>query len=511
MELAPMAAENFVEEFCEETTCTICLECFKDPVTIDCGHNFCQACLSQYWEESDKEASCPQCRELVQQKQFKPNRQLANVANLVKKLQRLKNGEEEGDMCDKHQGLLKFFCMDDITPVCVVCCKFTHRSHKVVPIEEAVQDYKEKFKALLELLKKEKGKLKTLKSFEDLSRHEFRKKFELEHLRARSAFDKMHKFLEECQSLWMVHLEEMVKEMEKRTEKNMTNISNGFSRVSQLTTEIEEICEQPANKFLQNIRNALDRYKKDIEEYTQDLSPSLDEKFRYSCLKNSVLERAIENYKEFVETALNPSILQPSVHPDRLKEFANKVCVTFDPDTAHPYLRLSEDLMTVSWETRKKKREHLKKTLPNNPERYSWETCVLGSQRFTTGIHWWAVEIGGMGSWAIGVAKESTKKKGVLQMNPVEGVWSLRKPFHSASYLACELVAVIMPEPIVLMLKQQPTQILVVLDYEDGRVEFFDGDTNGFIFAFNTGSFGGETIRPFFDLRETGFCLKCLP
>ncbi|KAH0630455.1 hypothetical protein JD844_013496 [Phrynosoma platyrhinos] len=143
-ELAPMAAEDFVVEFCDETTCTICLECFKDPVTIDCGHNFCQACLNQYWEESDKEASCPQCREPVQQKQFKPNRQLANVANLVKKLQKLKTGEEEKekDMCEKHRGLLKFFCMDDIAPVCVVCSKFTHRSHKVVPIEEAVQSYK---------------------------------------------------------------------------------------------------------------------------------------------------------------------------------------------------------------------------------------------------------------------------------------------------------------------------------------------------------------------------------
>uniref|UniRef100_A0A8D2KS00 RING-type domain-containing protein n=1 Tax=Varanus komodoensis TaxID=61221 RepID=A0A8D2KS00_VARKO len=31
-----------------ETTCPICLEHLKDPVTLDCGHNYCQACISKY-------------------------------------------------------------------------------------------------------------------------------------------------------------------------------------------------------------------------------------------------------------------------------------------------------------------------------------------------------------------------------------------------------------------------------------------------------------------------------
>ncbi|XP_062977794.1 zinc finger protein 239-like [Elgaria multicarinata webbii] len=57
------------------------LQYYTDPVIIlDCGHNFCQAYLSQYWEKSHTEASCacPQCRKRFQQRNVVPNRQLAN-------------------------------------------------------------------------------------------------------------------------------------------------------------------------------------------------------------------------------------------------------------------------------------------------------------------------------------------------------------------------------------------------------------------------------------------------
>ncbi|XP_062293858.1 E3 ubiquitin/ISG15 ligase TRIM25-like [Scomber scombrus] len=44
----------------DELTCSICLSTFDSPVTIPCGHNFCQDCLIASWE--DTYYSCPQCR-----------------------------------------------------------------------------------------------------------------------------------------------------------------------------------------------------------------------------------------------------------------------------------------------------------------------------------------------------------------------------------------------------------------------------------------------------------------
>ncbi|XP_043933158.1 E3 ubiquitin-protein ligase TRIM47 [Protopterus annectens] len=53
----------------EQFVCSICLEVFRDPATIPCGHSFCIACLKAYWDRGDRESLylCPICREV-----FKP-------------------------------------------------------------------------------------------------------------------------------------------------------------------------------------------------------------------------------------------------------------------------------------------------------------------------------------------------------------------------------------------------------------------------------------------------------
>uniref|UniRef100_A0A8C0ITS3 RING-type E3 ubiquitin transferase n=1 Tax=Chelonoidis abingdonii TaxID=106734 RepID=A0A8C0ITS3_CHEAB len=126
----------------DEASCPICLEYFQDPVIIDCGHNFCRACISLYWEGPDTEVSCPQCRETAQQRNLRPNRQLANVVEIAKRLSFQAGAGSEGEnVCDEHQEPLKLFCEEDQTLICVVCDRSrTHRAHTVVPIEEASEE-----------------------------------------------------------------------------------------------------------------------------------------------------------------------------------------------------------------------------------------------------------------------------------------------------------------------------------------------------------------------------------
>ncbi|CAM4655210.1 unnamed protein product [Caretta caretta] len=139
-----MAAESPLESLQEEATCPVCLEYFTEPVTLECGHNFCQACIAQCWEGPDTAASCPQCRETVQQRNLRPNRQLANVVEIAKRLsfQAAKGAGGDG-VCEEQQETLKMFCEEDQTPICVICRESrAHRTHRVVPIQEAAQEYK---------------------------------------------------------------------------------------------------------------------------------------------------------------------------------------------------------------------------------------------------------------------------------------------------------------------------------------------------------------------------------
>lgn len=57
-------AGSFLSE--DQFTCSICLEVFDNPVSIQCGHTFCQACISSYWDGGrggNHVYQCPLCKE----------------------------------------------------------------------------------------------------------------------------------------------------------------------------------------------------------------------------------------------------------------------------------------------------------------------------------------------------------------------------------------------------------------------------------------------------------------
>lgn len=73
-------------ELQEEATCAICLDLFRSPVMLDCGHNFCQACIGLCWARSAGAPSCPQCRQALPSRSLRPNRQLGNIAAGLRRL-----------------------------------------------------------------------------------------------------------------------------------------------------------------------------------------------------------------------------------------------------------------------------------------------------------------------------------------------------------------------------------------------------------------------------------------
>ena len=53
------------EDLRKELSCSICLDFFKEPVILKCGHNYCRCCILTHWEETGDVYSgyqCPQCR-----------------------------------------------------------------------------------------------------------------------------------------------------------------------------------------------------------------------------------------------------------------------------------------------------------------------------------------------------------------------------------------------------------------------------------------------------------------
>lgn len=118
---------------------------------------------------------------------------------------------------------------------------------------------------------------------------------------------------------------------------------------------------------------------------------------------------------------------------------------------------------------------------------------VLGRERFTLGTHCWEVEVEKEG-WAVGVARESLARKGCFIISPKKGIWAVGKD----SFQPFSLLAFTSNGKTPLTLPHEPKKIRVYVDYEDGRVEFYNADTEDLMFTFFRASFAGDEIRPFF-------------
>ncbi|MEE6525846.1 hypothetical protein FKM82_026118 [Ascaphus truei] len=183
----------------EELTCPICLSIYTQPVTLRCGHNFCQGCIESVWDSQEGSGlyTCPDCRaEFQERPALQRNLKLCNIAKRFLSTQpeqegvifcsycvssvpaaktcllceaslcdiHLKNHSKSEEhvltepttslnnrRCSIHKEPLKYYCTEDAACIFVSCCVFgEHRGHQVESLNEASE--KEKLRHVLEKL-----------------------------------------------------------------------------------------------------------------------------------------------------------------------------------------------------------------------------------------------------------------------------------------------------------------------------------------------------------------------
>ncbi|XP_050776910.1 E3 ubiquitin-protein ligase TRIM7-like [Gopherus flavomarginatus] len=454
-----MASGTLEQEIPEEPKCPICLEYFTKPVSVDCGHNFCRGCITRYCEEWTTgdygPLCCSVCRARIRTGNLRPNR---NLAHIIEKLQEESlKADEVGkeNVCERHKEKLNLFCEKDEEALCVVCERSPeHKSHPVLLLEVAAWKYKKQTLTQLKTLKKERDELLGFKETEERKMKEYQDKKEAERQKVVSEFEQLHQFLEEQERLLLARLGELEQEIVRWQNETVTKLDKEISRLSELIGEMEGKGQQPAREFLQDARSTLSRCKKGKFQVPVRISPVLEKRLSIYSQQTLALKATLRTFK---------------------------ATVTLDPDTVYPGLVLSEDRKCVRCgDTRQE--------LPDNPERFDPVPCALGCKGFTSGRHCWDVEVGGGERWAVGVARESLRRKGLIDFNPEGGIWAVERCLDQYRALTS-------PE-VPLSLSRNLKRIRVSLDYEAGQVAFCYADNEAPIFTFPPAAFAGDRICP---------------
>lgn len=261
-------------------------------------------------------------------------------------------------------------------------------------------------------------------------------------------FERLRRLLAEEEQRLLQKLEEEELEALPRLREGAARLGQQSAQLAQLIAELEGRCQLPALGLLQDVKEVLHRVQ-DVKLQPPEVVPM---ELRTVCRVPGLL--------------------------DTLRRFRGDV--TLDPDTANPELVLSEDRRSVQ-------RGDLRQPLPDSPERFDPGPCVLGQERFSSGRHYWEVEVGDRASWALGVCRDNVDRKEKGELSVGNGFWIL---VFLGSYYTC-------PERAFAPLRDPPRRVGVFLDYEAGLLSFYSATDGSLLFVFPQTPFSG-TLRPLF-------------
>ncbi|XP_067084572.1 zinc-binding protein A33-like [Osmerus mordax] len=420
---------------------------FKEPVT----HSFC---LQQYWKDKYSLLVRLFClkENCLDMAETTLTSSLKTVAGVVR---------ESEVLCSLHSEKIRLFCQEDKEPVCLVCqTSRKHKSHTCVPVDEAAQDHREEIQTALKPLEKKledcsKAKLTCEKIAEHIETQTVNTE---KHIKEK--FNKFHQFLNEEEQARTAALRREGKEKCETMKEKIEGINREIASLSDTIEAIKQKLNADDVSFLQHFKITEKKAQVTLPDPQLVSGALIDEAKHLSNLTFRVWEK--------------------------MRGVVSFTPVILDPNTASCWLSLSDDLTSVrnsdSWQK-----------LPDNPERNTESYIVLGSEGFSSGKHSWEVEVGDHPDWTIGVVRESVDRKGELNASPEYRLWCIM--LSSGEYAAAGGGT--------LSLTRRPQRIRVQLDWDRGKVSFYDPEDMTHIHTYKY-SFT-EKLYPYFNIGEAGY------
>ncbi|XP_029418146.1 tripartite motif-containing protein 6 isoform X3 [Nannospalax galili] len=297
----------------DEVTCPICLELLTEPLSIDCGHSFCMACITGNTDNSvlgkEGKSSCPVCRTSYQPGNLRPNRHLAVIVKRLREVVLGPGKQLKVILCTLHGEKLQLFCKEDGKLICWLCERSQeHRGHQTFLMEEVAQEYQEMFQESLKKLKREQQEAERLKAIIREKRESWKNQMEPERHRIQTAFNQLRSILDREEQRELKNLEEEERKGLSIIEKAEGDLIHQSQSLKELISDLEHRCQGSTVDLLQDVNDITKRSEFWTLRKPQALPTKLRSMFRAPDLKKMlrVFRELTDVQSYWVDVTLNP-------------------------------------------------------------------------------------------------------------------------------------------------------------------------------------------------------------
>ncbi|XP_063780616.1 probable E3 ubiquitin-protein ligase MID2 [Pseudophryne corroboree] len=420
----------------QELDCSICLSIYTDPVTLRCGHNFCRVCIDRVLDTQEGAGvyTCPDCRAESQERPaLQRNITLCNIvgsflstrpdqeetgilctycihspvpaaksclhceASLCDNHLRVHSKSPEHVLCDPttalgnrkcsvHKKILEYYCTEDSVCICGSCrLDGEHRGHLVEMLDEASEKKKEKLRNVLQKLTTKRAETeKRVQSLQECRKEDQRK---------------ADGVIETVTALFR-DIRRQLEDLEKRV---LSEISRQEQRVSlsvsDLIQQLEIKKDELSGKMrhIEELCNMGDPVTVLQEPDTGDLCDTEDTERHDTQVRGAgdldvgLISGTLHTLSDII-TGINTGIY-----------VQGPADILLDVTTAGDYIQISGDRKTASWTP---SQNH-----PVTPERFQWYQ-VISTRRFSSGRHYWEVDVSKSVVWMVGMCYPSIDRRG---------------------------------------------------------------------------------------------------
>ncbi|XP_068091083.1 E3 ubiquitin/ISG15 ligase TRIM25-like [Hyperolius riggenbachi] len=479
----------------KELDCSICLSIYTDPVTLRCGHNFCRLCIDQVLDTQEGAGvySCPECREEFQERPaLQRNITLCNIVESFRSAQpdqegtgvfctycihspvpavmsclhcdaslcynhlRVHSKSPEHVLCDPttslenrkcsvHRELYKYYCTVDSACICVSCSLAgDHQGHKVQMLDEASEKKKQKLRNdLQEVISKTEKTEKEVQSLQENKRKVHEKSSGVTE-RVTALFRDLRSQLDDLEKRVLREVSKQEEELSLPLSVFIQQLEIKKAELSRKMCHIEELCNMtdPLTVLQESHTGDLcdteEGDKEDRERHDgRDLDVALISHTLYTGLS------------DIIAGITGGCIIQEATD------------LLLDINTAHYYLHVSDDMKIVS-------RSHIGQNYPQTPKRSQRYAQVISRQSFSSGRHYWEVDVSKSEGCRVGMCYPSIARRGEESLiGGNNKSWCLLR-YINQCYVGHDKKVIELPDDV------SSNRVRIYLDYEAGRLSFYD-------------------------------------